>query len=73
VSTASERMAGPPGAGEGAALGQSACETFRKLVAIYLKGSITSVAVKFFLFVLGIEFTPRQWELVAAATPFVVK
>jgi len=44
-----------------------------KLVAIYLKGSITSVAVKFFLFVLGIEFTPRQWELVAAATPFVVK
>ena len=72
MSTASERLTGPPETGEGTAPGQFARETFRKLVAIYLKGSITSVVVVFFLFVLGIEFTPRQWELVAAATPFVV-
>ena len=45
MSTASERLTGPPETGEGTAPGQFARETFRKLVAIYLKGSITSVVV----------------------------
>ena len=36
-------------------------QLYRKLITIYVQGSIVAVGVCFFLFFLGLEFTGRQW------------
>ena len=48
----------------------SADGLFRRLVWLYVKSSLAAVAVTFFLALLGLEFTPLQWGLFLAVSPF---
>ncbi len=43
---------------------------YRKLVMLYIEGSIVAVAVCFFLFFLGLEFTGRQWMFFLVSIPW---
>jgi adenylate cyclase len=45
-------------------------QLYRKLITIYVQGSIVAVAVCFFLFFLGLEFTGRQWMFFLVSIPW---
>jgi hypothetical protein len=45
-------------------------QLYRKLISLYFVGSIVAVAVCFFLFFLGLEFTARQWMFFLFSIPW---
>jgi len=51
---------------------QSASGVLKRLITIYLTGSLAAVAVTFFLMMLGLQLTLAQWTLLALLTPLAV-
>ena len=50
----------------------SAKKLLLKLIMLYVAASVVAVAVTFFLALVGLEFTGRQWLILFAMVPFVM-
>lgn len=49
--------------------GTYAKDLLRRLIWLYVQGSVVAIAVCFLLFLLGLEFTLRQWTMFLVAIP----
>ena len=52
--------------------GHSGPALLRRLIWIYVVGSVAATAMTLFLMLLGLQFTLRQWGIVVLLTPFAV-